>query len=305
MTTTIRVSRPPATLLAFPEEMAFARALGQATSMRVLTVERHRFPDGELKLTVPPLAGDTDVALLRSLHDPNEKLIELLLTAQTARVLGARHLTLVAPYLAYMRQDAAFSAGEAVSQRIIGAWLGDLFDAVVTIDPHLHRVKNLAEAVPKAHAIALTAAPAIGQLIAERCKNALVIGPDEESEQWAAVAAGAGKMAWSVCRKDRRGDHDVRIVAPSIDLAGRHVVLVDDVASTGRTLAHAAAALYAAGAARIDAVVTHPVFAADALAVMRAHGISSVWSCDTIAHPTNALSVVPLIAAAFAPVFHA
>jgi len=289
--------RPPTTLLAFEEERPFAQALAAAARMRLLMVERHRFPDGELKLTLPPLADD-QVALLRTLHEPNEKLVELLLASHAARALGVRRLTLVAPYLAYMRQDAAFVAGEAISQRIVGGLLAQLFDVVVTIDPHLHRISNLLEAVPVTHALVLSAAPALGRLIAERCPGAIVIGPDEESEQWARVAADCGAGAWAVCRKDRRGDRDVSIRLPDIDLRGRHVVLVDDVASTGRTLAHAAAALRAAGAARVDAAVTHPVFAADALAVMSAHGIAQVWSSDTIPHPTNAVSVVPLIAAA-------
>ncbi|MCZ4328253.1 ribose-phosphate pyrophosphokinase-like domain-containing protein, partial [Brachybacterium paraconglomeratum] len=87
-------------------------------------------------------------ALYRSLDQPNEKLVELLLAARTARTLGAPHLTLVAPYLPYMRQDIAFSPGEAVSQRIVGPFLASLVDAVITVDPHLHRVASLRDVVP-------------------------------------------------------------------------------------------------------------------------------------------------------------
>ena len=70
-----------------------------------------------------------------------------------------QRLLLVAPYLAYMRQDIAFHPGEAVSQRIVGPFLASLFDAVVTVDPHLHRVATLHEAVPAAHTVALSGAP--------------------------------------------------------------------------------------------------------------------------------------------------
>ena len=97
--------------------------------------------------------------ILRTLNNPNEKLVELLLAAQTARTLGASHLTLVAPYLAYMRQDIAFQPGEAVSQRIVGRFLAGLFDAVITVDPHLHRVATLQEAVPVTQAVVLSGAP--------------------------------------------------------------------------------------------------------------------------------------------------
>ncbi len=149
------------------------------------------------------------VVLLRSLHRPNEKLVELLLAARAARALGAVHLTLVAPYLAYMRQDMAFAPGEAVSQRIVGALLADLFDAVVTIDPHLHRVEKLNEAVPAAAAIALSAAPLIGMAL--RDSQSLMLGPDAEAEPWVRVAAASAGCAAAVCRKVRHGDRDVEV----------------------------------------------------------------------------------------------
>ena len=69
------------------------------------------------------------MVILRTLNDPNEKLIELLLTAQTARLSGARHLALIAHYLAYMRQDLAIHPSEAISQRLVGRFLAELFDA--------------------------------------------------------------------------------------------------------------------------------------------------------------------------------
>ncbi|MBX9833993.1 MAG: ribose-phosphate pyrophosphokinase-like domain-containing protein, partial [Burkholderiaceae bacterium] len=129
-----------ACLLYFDGEAAPALRLAQAAGLTALAVERHRFPDGELKLRLPVDATGRmprHAVLLRSLHQPNEKLVELLLAARTARNLGVQHLTLVAPYLAYMRQDIAFHPGEAVSQQVVGGFLAGLFDAVITVDPHL------------------------------------------------------------------------------------------------------------------------------------------------------------------------
>ncbi len=132
-------------LLHFDEEQASTARLGAAAGIATHCISRHRFPDGELKLSLPAsLPGR--VVLFRSLDQPNEKLVELLLTAQSARQLGAQHLTLAAPYLAYMRQDIAFNPGEVISQRVVGRFLASLFDAVITVDPHLHRVATLDEA---------------------------------------------------------------------------------------------------------------------------------------------------------------
>ncbi len=129
-------------LLHFDDEQDAAMRLAQAGGLATVTVARHRFPDGEIRLRLPQRLPDR-VVLLRTLDRPNEKLVDLLLAAHTARSLGAKHLTLVAPYLAYMRQDIAFHPGEAISQRIVGRFLADLFDAGITLDPHLHRVATL------------------------------------------------------------------------------------------------------------------------------------------------------------------
>jgi ribose-phosphate pyrophosphokinase len=286
-------------LLAFDDEWETAQRLAQACGRAAARVERHRFPDGELMVRLPaPLPEH--VAVFRSLAEPNDKLVELLLAAQTARELGARHLTLVAPYLGYMRQDVAFRAGEAVSQRIVGRFLAGLFDRVITVDPHLHRIRNLREAVPIDGAIALTAAPLIGAFLHESCAGAIVVGPDEESAQWVGAAASAAGLPWAVAHKVRNGDRDVQITLPGHSVAGRHVVLMDDVASTGTTLLRAAQGLRAAGAAAVDAVVTHGLFVGDAVGMLHRAGVGRIWSTDTVAHPTNAISVLPLLAAALA-----
>lgn len=286
-------------LLAFDDETRFAHSLATAAGIELRTVARHRFPDGEIKLTLPTQLAER-VVLLRTLDHPNEKLVELLLAAQAARALGARDLTLVAPYLAYMRQDAAFAPGEAVSQRIVGSFLAGLFDAVVTVDPHLHRTETLAQAVPVRRAIALSAAPLIGRFIAQQGLRPLLLGPDGESAQWVAQAAAAGGFDYAVGRKMRRGDRDVDIELPAVELQGRHVVLVDDVASTGRTLARAAQAAYAAGAARVDAAVTHALFVGDALEALAGASVREIWSTDSIAHPSNRIALAPAIAQAIA-----
>jgi ribose-phosphate pyrophosphokinase len=284
-------------LLHFDDEAPLARALAAALGWPCAELRCHRFPDGELKLTLPPRLP-AHVVLLRGLQRPNEKLVQLLLGAPAARELGAQRLTLVAPYLAYMRQDIAFHPGEAVSQRHLGRALAGWFDTVVTVDPHLHRVATLDEVVPGRRGLALSAAPLIGEWVAQRVERPLLLAPDEEGGQWARAAAAARGLDHGCCHKQRRGDREVRIELPPLDLRGRHVVLLDDVASTGRTLAQAAQAALVAGAVSVDAAVTHPLFVDDALAQMAAAGIRHVWSTNCVPHASNAISVVPLLAEA-------
>ncbi len=291
-------------LLFFEDEGESATSIAQVGNLDSMEIERHRFPDGELKLRLP--AGlPPQVAILRSLNNPNEKLLELLLTAQTARQLGAKQLILVAPYLAYMRQDIAFSAGEAVSQRVIGRFLATLFDAVVTVDPHLHRVATLHEAMPAANTRVINAAPALSDLIAARRPHALLVGPDEESAQWVAQAASRHGFEHAICRKVRHGDRSVQIELADASFAGQQVVLLDDVASTGHTLAHACKLLLVAGAQSVDVAVTHALFEQGAVAALLKAGVGEIWSTDCVRHPSNAVSMASAIAGALAQVLAA
>ncbi len=286
-------------LLYFEDEVRLAAALAAALGWPCEPVRRHRFPDGESRLTLPAVLPPR-VALLRGLQQPDDKLAGLLITAPAARELGARHLTLVSPYLAYMRQDLAFNPGEAVSQRHLGAALAAWFDAVVTVDPHLHRVAGMDEVVPGRRGVAVSAAPLLGAHVARRVPDAMLLAPDEEAGQWVRAAALAHGLDHAVCRKQRRGDHDVAVALPDADVRGRAVVLLDDVASTGRTLAAAAQGALARGAASVDVAVTHALFVNDALAHVQAAGVRHVWSTDCVPHASNAVAVAPLLAAALA-----
>ncbi|MBL8305502.1 MAG: ribose-phosphate diphosphokinase [Rubrivivax sp.] len=284
-------------VLAFDDEAPLATALAAALGGGVDTIARHRFPDGETRLRLPA-ALPANVVLLRGLQDPNAKLTELLLAAGGARELGAQRLVLVSPYLAYMRQDMAFTPGEVVSQRVLGGLLAGAFDAVITVDPHLHRVRTLDEVLPGRRGIALSAAPLLGAWVAARVPGALLLAPDEEAGQWVRAAARAQGLDFAVCHKSRHGDRDVDVALPTTEVRGRAVVLLDDVASTGRTLAAAARGALAQGAASVDVAVTHALFIGDALATVKAAGVRQVWSSDCVAHASNAVSVVPLLAGA-------
>ena len=290
------------TLLFFEDEQASAERLAQAANLNLARIERHCFPDGEIKLRLPDTLP-TRVVILRSLHQPNEKLIELLLTCKTAKELGAKHLLLVTPYLAYMRQDKAFLSGEAISQKIVGSFLAQLVDAVITVDPHLHRVKSLQQAIPVTQALAISAASLLSDVIAARRTNPLLIGPDEESLQWVSLAATRHHFDFGVCRKIRLGDDTVQIKLPQISVKGRQVVLVDDVASTGQTLAQAAKLLKTAGAESVAVAVTHALFAQDAIQKIQRAGVQDIWSTDSIPHASNVVYLASCIADAIANIY--
>jgi len=281
-------------LFSFPESVPLGRKLSRSLGIAASSVAIHQFPDGETLVRVSPV-GSLAI-LVQSLHNPNTRLIPTLLAADALRRTGAQRVILVAPYLPYMRQDTVFTPGEPVSQRVIADVLGRSFDHIVTIEPHLHRTHQLSDVFP-CSSMAVSAAPVLAQWIQRTGRDSLVVGPDEESAPWIRAIAESAKLPWVVGRKERLGDRQVHIQFPALPKC-RRAVIVDDIASSGGTLSVAARTLHRDGVSIIDAAVVHAIFAPRAVARIRAAGIRTLVSCDTIPHETNAISALPLLTAA-------
>ncbi|MGV6860097.1 MAG: ribose-phosphate diphosphokinase [bacterium] len=286
-------------LLGFPESYPQAQAVAEKAALDFAQVMLHRFPDSETRVQLPEKLPE-HVLLYRSLDHPNDKLVELILAAQGARSAGVKKLTLIAPYLCYMRQDKAFHPGEVVSQRVIGELLSHYVDGLLTVDSHLHRIHHLGEAVPVEQAINVTATEPMAQFLSQQVENPFLLGPDGESEQWVANIATHHALDhaldYVVATKQRLGDRRVDIKLPEANFTGRNVVLVDDVASTGKTLLAAAKLLRPYQPASTFVLVTHALFVDDAMQGLRDAGVENIWSCDAISHSTNAVSLATLLA---------
>jgi ribose-phosphate pyrophosphokinase len=285
-----------AVLQSLPSSAAAAARLAARLGIPSHTVAVHLFPDGELRVTVAPAAATTIV--YASLEQPNDKLLALLFAAEALRREGAKRLVLVAPYLCYMRQDAAFHKGEAISQKVIGRLLAAGFDRVVTVDAHLHRTQRIEEVFPDVEVTDVSAMPAIADVLRTAIDPAtVVVGPDAESEPWVRDLAGRLRLAAAVARKTRRGDRSVEIVlADATLIKGRAALLVDDIASSGGTVLACAKVLTSAGATTIDAVITHALFTPELAGEFLRAGIRSVRSTDSVPHPTNAVALDGVLA---------
>jgi len=284
-------------ILAFPDYLLQAQRLALTLDIQLQEVYLHQFPDGESLLRLPTDLPD-HIIICRSLNQPNDKLIELLLCAKTARQLGAKRLTLIAPYLCYMRQDIANRPGEAVSQVIVGQMLADLFDDVITVDPHLHRISALNQAIPIENAISLSATDEICDFLQQHFDHVVLLGPDSESEQWVAAIAEKTGFEYSVAEKVRLGDKLVSMKLAEFDFRNKPVVIIDDMASTGRTLAKASNLLLKAGALQVSAIITHPLFCGNAEAHIMQSGIQEIWSTDSISHSSACIYLDSLLAQA-------
>ena len=296
-------------VLGFDDYELPAKQLAERIETKFAKVELHQFPDGETKVTLP-----TDlpkhIIICRTLNQPNTKLIEIIIAASEARNQGVERVTLVAPYLCYMRQDIAFSPGEAVSQKIIGKLLSDYFDGVITIDPHLHRINHLIEAIPTEQAITLHATKAMSDFLQQHFASPIIIGPDEESAQWVKAIAKPQHWHYSVANKQRFDDKHVAVQLGDVacdferdsisnfanDINAEDVVIVDDIASTGKTLEQTVIQLQQYQPKSISIIVSHAFFVDDAISRLKSLGVDNIWSSDSVIHTTNAFSIIDTIA---------
>lgn len=276
--------------------MGLAKAIAARKGLPWMVLDTARFPDGEIYLRFPSDVEGRDVVLVASLFPPNESLLEVVIAAETARRLGARSVTLVAPYLAYMRQDTEFHPREAMTSRVVADFLGTRIDRLITVDPHLHRYRSLDE-IYRCRTTTLTVAGPIGEFIARHVDNPVIVGPDGESEQWISRVADPRRLPRIVLSKTRHGPRNVEIAAAQEPVFGaRTVVIVDDIISTAHTMVETVEMVRERGVRRVVCIGVHALFVEDAYRRLIGAGADEVITTDSIPHFTNRITLAPLIA---------
>ncbi|MDG6257675.1 MAG: ribose-phosphate diphosphokinase [Methanomicrobiaceae archaeon] len=263
--------------------------LAEALDLEIVDTRFSRFPDGELYLRTGDLDGET--ILVGSVMD-SDSLVQLLLLIDACE--GSEN-TLVLPYLGYARQDKKFHEGEPISARAIARALSPGVARVVCVNIHEESVLDHFQ-VPARN---LSLAPAIGEYIAAMpLADPLILAPDAGASAFAAAVAGVGGWNCDELQKTRLSGEEVRITPKSIDAAGREVVIVDDIISTGGTLAMAASMLLAQGAGVVHAACVHGVFTGGAYTRLRHAGVQSVVASDTIEGGASLITAAACIAPA-------
>lgn len=255
----------------------------------------HRtFPDGESYIRVPSDLRGRDIVIVADLSDPEKKLIPLLLAAHACASKGAKRIGLVAPYLPYMRQDIEFNPGEAVSSRIFAHLLDPAFDWLLTVDPHLHRIKSLNE-IFQLTPVIVNAASKIADWINANIESPVIVGPDEESRQWIEAIANYCDAPYTIGRKLRGGDQCAELeFSDDAEFQGRNVVIVDDIVSTATTILQAQKAITKRGGKVQKTICIHPLFD-HRFKDLNDKSELDIISCNTLSHSSNAIDIYDLI----------
>ena len=261
------------------------RALGG----EILEVEIKKFPDGEKYVRV--LGSADEVTVVSSTFFPqDERIVELLLMGDALREGGVKRLRAVVPYFGYSRQDRVSKEGEPISVRAVMRALGLYYDELYVFD--LHNPETLRFFPGKA--VNLSPARAIADYFAEKLGGGIVLAPDKGARERAKAVAQRLGLEFSHFEKRRISPTEVEMRPVDVDVAGKNVLIVDDIISTGGTMIKAANLLRKMGAKRVFVSATHGVFAEGAIERV-GKAVDELAVTNTIPTPVSRISVVPEI----------
>ena len=279
----------------FPEYKKLAESIAQKTNYPLGSLELRHFPEGESYVRINSDVKNQKVILLCGLENADEKIMSLMFFSKAVKEFGAIEVGLVAPYLGYMRMDKRFNDGEAITSNIFAEFLSKQIDWLITIDPHLHRHKTLEE-IYSIPCQTLHANDAIATWIKDNAVNPVLIGPDEESEQWVKKVAEKSGAPFVILEKIRHGDKQVEVSFPQIEKYRNHTpILIDDIISTAHTMMETIKHLQNLKTKAPTCIGIHAIFAGNAFEELKKSGAEKIISCNTITHPSNGINIDHLI----------
>jgi ribose-phosphate pyrophosphokinase len=270
-----------------------AKTISQKLNISYSKINTVIFPDGELDITFTKNIKNKDVFLVSNFQNSkylslNDKIIEVLFAIHTAKDLKARKIYLIAPYFPYFRSDQRFRKDECVSIKVINK-LFSVCDKIFCVAPHLHRIKNIKNALKNAEKIDVDK-PIIKFLKNKKIKDPIFLGPDIESLQWIKNVSKAFKSKPVIALKERKSAKKVVVSLPKdINVKGRDIIIIDDIISTGNTIIENIKQLKKYKPRKIIVIGIHGLFVEKALQKIRKY--STVFSTNTVLNKVDVIDV--------------
>ena len=283
-------------IFALPGNEIIANNISEKMNITMGNFILRQFPDQETYIRLLTDVAEKEVIVIDSLYQPDTKLLTLYFLSKLLKDSGALKIILITPYLSYMRQDKQFHDGEAITSEYFARLISSFTDELITIDPHLHRRKSMAE-IYSIPCKVLHASSLISEWIIKNIEKPLLVGPDIESEQWVAETARQMNTPYIVLAKIRISDNEVKISIPDTEQYQQHTpVLIDDIISTARTMMVTVGHLKKAGMKPAVCIGVHGLFSGNAYNDLLNSGASKVITSNTIPHVSNEIDVSDLIA---------
>lgn len=270
-------------LIAGSASAVLAREVARTLGMSLAPCTIERFPDGELSVELGESVRRREVVLIQSTSPPvNDSLMELVLLTDACRRAAAAHITAIVPYFGYARADRRKGHRAAVSARAAATILESAgVGHLVTVDVHTAQVEGFFS-IPIDDVAALPVLANAPDIAGDA--DTVIVAPDLGAVSRARDWSRCLDRPMALCLKQRRSGTTVEFTGVVGDVRGMSCLIVDDMISTGGTVAGAAHALREAGARDVRAVVaTHGVFAPGAVERLTAAGVPRIVVTDTVA----------------------
>ncbi|MCU0850559.1 MAG: ribose-phosphate diphosphokinase [Candidatus Thermoplasmatota archaeon] len=267
-----------------------ATHLGKRLQLPLLQTTYKRFPDDEFYVRLHDTIAGQDVLIVQTAY-PDQRIVELFLMQDAVHDAGAKSISVILPYFGYSRQDKKFEAGEAISARAIAQHISMNADCVITVDPHKDHVLNFFS-VP---AYSCSAVSTIAQYLKEKNID-FVLAPDKGAKERAKEAAALINCEYDYLEKTRIDGFTVKITPKKLDARGKHVAIIDDIISTGTTMAQSIKELKKQGAKSVSVACTHGLFVGGAKEKLKDAECDEIISTDTIETEYSKVSAAECIA---------
>ena len=252
--------------------------------------------NGETYIKVLTDMTGSEAVIICTLHQPDEKSLQLYFLAISLKECGASSVTLVAPYLAYMNKDKMFTDDQGISSVFFAEFLSRFIDILITLDLHPSSKISLDE-IYSIHTSVLHLGPLVSKWINENVKRPLIIVPDKKSEQWVSKIAEDANAPFIFLEKLFKDYHNAKIAVSQVEKFKKHTpILLDNIISTAHNLIETTGHLKKAGMKKPVCIGIHAAFVENAYANLLMSGSASVITCNTIAHATNGINITELLA---------
>jgi ribose-phosphate pyrophosphokinase len=292
------------TILSGTANPALARLIARELGTRVGDCVLGRYPDGEVALQIMESVRRKEVFLMQPTSPPtNDHLIELLALADACRRAGAARIMAIVPFFGYGRADRRHGRREPIMARVVADLLEVVgIDHVVTVDPHTAQIEGFF----RAPVDSLTAVPTLCRALRGRLPSrAVIVAPDAGRVEMATRYAQCLGAPVVVLHKRRVSGAETEVTHIVGDVSGRPCLIVDDMISTGGTVAESIRALLAAGARpEFMVAVTHGLLVEHAREKLSHPAVREVLVTDSVDvrekdwPQLRMISIAPLMAAA-------
>ncbi|WP_231186102.1 ribose-phosphate diphosphokinase [Haladaptatus sp. DYF46] len=278
-------------ILSGSASQSLAATLADESDHRLGFVEYESFPDGELLASAPEFDGGRAVIVASTVS--SDAHIELLQLQDATREWGAEEVVTVLPYMGYGRQDEAFDHGHPVSARAVARAISTGTDRVLTVNPHEEAICDFFD-VP---AESVDAAGHLAEPLPDDLTDPVFLSPDDGALDIAETVRDTyGDGVIDYFEKRRISGTKVEITPSDTDVAGRDVVVTDDIIATGSTMSEAVSLLQRRDVGRVYVTCVHPMLARNARTKLAQAGVEAVFGTDTIERAVSQVSVAPSIA---------